>query len=538
MNLSRSAQLGVYGGILIALGSYGSGANRYRGGLVHALGHDWITYGHGQIFCEIVIWVGIALLLISWLRIGRELLFSKGTIRDIVAGSAHDGDAADAAVPANAGGDESTLRRFNSILMAWAIPLALAAPLFSRDVYSYLMQGAMVRDGFDPYTEGAAANPGPMLLEVSADWRNTTTPYGPLHLGIGEVITRIVGDNITVGVILYRIVCLLGFAAIVWSIPRIARELGANPAFAQWLGVLNPLVLLHLIAGMHNEALMVGLVSLALVAALHMEHMRGGLVAAVLIGIGVALKATAVLALPFVVWIVLTRREPIATVQEMLRKIPAIAGVGIVLVAVCVGTLAVVTWLTGSSWGWISEISGNTKVINPLAAPSAVAGVISGVMAWFNDDIGFNVIVSHTRVVSSIIMLVGLVISWFYFRATPRNNVAGMIAAYVVACVFNAVALPWYYASLLTPMGTIRPPRWVVQGTVLFTFILSLSFAGGGNHRFYDVPWMVIITVLGWLAVGWLTTGKFSWKYPWRDDKTAADTDSTVAPLSRSTEVA
>lgn len=87
-------------------------------------------------------------------------------------------------------------------------------------------------------------------------------------------------------------------------------------------------------------------------------------------------------------------------------------------------------------------------------------------------------------------------------------------------------------------MGTIRPPRWVVQGTVLFTFILSLSFAGGGNHRFYDVPWMVIITVLGWLAVGWLTTGKFSWKYSWRDEETAADTDSTVAPLSRSTEVA
>ncbi|STC40574.1 alpha-(1-_6)-mannopyranosyltransferase A [Corynebacterium amycolatum] len=538
MNLSRSAQLGVYGGILIALGSYGSGANRYRGGLVHALGLDWITYGHGQIFCEIVIWVGIALLLISWLRIGRELLFSKGTIRDIVAGSAPSGATADAMAIASTGGDESTLRRFNSILLAWAIPLALAAPLFSRDVYSYLMQGAMVHDGFDPYTEGAAANPGPMLLEVSADWRNTTTPYGPLHLGIGEVITRLVGDNITVGVILYRIVCLLGFAAIVWSIPRIARELGANPAFAQWLGVLNPLVLLHLIAGMHNEALMVGLVSLALVAALCMERMRGGLVAAVLIGIGVALKATAILALPFVVWIVLTRREPIATVQEMLRKIPAIAGVGIALVALCVGTLAVVTWLTGSSWGWISEISGNTKVINPLAAPSAVAGVISGVMAWFNDDIGFNIIVSHTRVVSSVIMLVGLVISWFYFRSTPRNNVAGMIAAYVVACVFNAVALPWYYASLLTPMGTIRPPRWVIQGTVLFTFILSLSFAGGGNHRFYDVPWMVIITVLGWLAVSWLTTGKFTWKYPWRDDKTTADTDSTAAPLPRSTEVA
>ncbi|MDO5029658.1 MAG: alpha-(1-_6)-mannopyranosyltransferase A [Corynebacterium sp.] len=507
MKLSRSALQGVYGGILIALGSYGSGATRYRDGLVHALGLDWITYGHGQIFFEIIIWVGIALLLTSWLRVGRELLFSRRSVAKCVT---------------SAPGDATDLQKFNSILLAWAIPLALSGPLFSRDVYSYLMQGAMVRDGFDPYTEGAAINPGPMLLEVSADWRNTTTPYGPLHLGIGELITSIVGDHVALGVIFYRIVCLVGFAGIVWSIPRIAQALGANPAFAQWLGVLNPLVLLHLIAGMHNEALMVGLVSVALVAALQMQRLTGGIVAAVLLGVGVALKATAVIALPFVVWIVLTRREPIPSVKDMLRKLPAIVGIGIGLVAVCVGTLALVTWLTGSTWGWISEISGNTKVINPLAAPSAVAGVIAAIMGWINDEIAFNIIVHYTRIVSSVIMLVGLVATWFYFRATPRRNVAGMIAAYTVACVFNAVALPWYYASLLTPMGTIRPPKWLVQGTVLFTFILSLSFAGGGNHRFYDAPWMIIVTAIGWLATGWLVNGTFAWKYSWRDEDEAS----------------
>lgn len=65
MNLLRSAQLGAYGGILIALGFRGSGANRYRGDLVHALGLDWITHGHGRAFCEIVIRIGTALLLAS-----------------------------------------------------------------------------------------------------------------------------------------------------------------------------------------------------------------------------------------------------------------------------------------------------------------------------------------------------------------------------------------------------------------------------------------------------------------------------------------
>lgn len=71
---------------------------------------------------------------------------------------------------------------------------------------------------------------------------------------------------------------------------------------------------------------------------------------------------------------------------------------------------------------------------------------------------------------------------------------------------------------------------------MLFAFILSLSFVGDDNHHFYDISWVVIITALDWLAVGWLTTGEFSWKYPWRDDS-GINPDSTVAFLSQSSEV-
>ena len=234
------ARLGFLGALLVAIGSYGAGATRYRGGVVDALGLGWITYGHGFALFETLIWIGIIVLLGGWLLAGRQLIWKNR------------------ATPA-----ETRLNGLNRSLLWWLVPLSLSAPIFSRDIYSYLMQGAMMRDGFDPYSEGAAVNPGPMLLEVSADWRNTTTPYGPLHLGINEVITRIVGDNISIGVVLFRILCIAGFLAIAWAIPRIARELGGDPALAQWLGVLNPLVLLHLVAGLHNESIMVGLVSLA-----------------------------------------------------------------------------------------------------------------------------------------------------------------------------------------------------------------------------------------------------------------------------------
>ena len=288
------AKLGFAGGMLVALGSYGAGATRYRGGVVDALGLGWITYGHGFALFEIFIWIGLVVMLGAWLLAGRRLIWEGR--------ATHDASRRDGRAPAT-----TRLDALNRSLLWWLIPMAVAAPIFSRDIYSYLMQGAMMRDGFDPYTEGAAANPGPMLLEVSADWRNTTTPYGPLHLGIGEVITRIVGDNISVGVALFRVLCIAGFLAIAWSAPRIAAKLGGDPALAQWLGVLNPLVLLHLVAGLHNESIMVGLVSLALVAGLSMPRLRGAVVASVLVGVAVSLKATAVIALPFLVWIAVTR---------------------------------------------------------------------------------------------------------------------------------------------------------------------------------------------------------------------------------------
>ena len=41
--------------------------------------------------------------------------------------------------------------------------------------------------------------------------------------------------------------------------PRLARRCGVAEVSALWLGAANPLLLMHLVAGIHNEALMMGL---------------------------------------------------------------------------------------------------------------------------------------------------------------------------------------------------------------------------------------------------------------------------------------
>ena len=183
---------------------------------------DWIMYGHVKNIGFILSWVALGLLLHCWCLWGRIVYHEETAIRESV-----------------------------KTLVGWIVPLLFASPMYSRDVYSYLVQGAMVRDGFDPYKDGAAVNPGPMLLEVSPDWRNTTTPYGPLHLWIGDGITTLVGSNITIGVFLYKFISVAGYAAIAWAVISIARHIGGNPAVALWLGVANPVVFLHLVGGMH-----------------------------------------------------------------------------------------------------------------------------------------------------------------------------------------------------------------------------------------------------------------------------------------------
>src|SRR6059058_2398382 len=51
------------------------------------------------------------------------------------------------------------------------------------------------------------------------------------------------------------------------SAPNHSARFGVPPQRALWFGALNPLLLLHLIAGMHNDAIMVGLMAAGIYAA-------------------------------------------------------------------------------------------------------------------------------------------------------------------------------------------------------------------------------------------------------------------------------
>ena len=222
----------------------------------------------GQFVSRSAVIIGGALLLQAWLVIGADVL--HGHLRD--------------------------LRRLWAILALWTAPLLLAPPLFSRDVYSYFFQGKLVLAGQDPYTQGVASIPGWFQNGVDPMWQDTPTPYGPLWLALSRGVADIAGDNAYLAVLAFRLLAVCGVALLAWYVPRLAFHCGIDASKALWLAVMNPLVLMHFVAGVHNDALMIGLL---VAGACYAIEGRGALGVALVMGAAMV-KPIALLALPFV----------------------------------------------------------------------------------------------------------------------------------------------------------------------------------------------------------------------------------------------
>src|SRR6202045_5449775 len=342
----RPALLGFLGAALITTGGLGAGSTKQHDPLLESLHLSWLRFGHGLVLSSVLLWLGVALMLIAWWWLGRRVVA---------------GDASKYTMVATTG--------------FWLAPLLMSVPVFSRDTYSYLAQGALLRDGLDPYAVGPIENPNPLLDNVSPIWTITTAPYGPTFIMIARLVTMLVGHHVIAGPMLLRLCMLPGLALLIWATPRLARHLGANAPIALWICVLNPLVLIHLMGGVHNEMLMVGLM-MAGIALTMDRHPVAGIA---LVAVGVAVKATPALALPFLVWVWVRQ------LRERRRRGQATAfaeaAVGSVLIFVAV--FAVLSAAAGVGLGWLTAPAGSGKIINWLTLPTAAANLINVVGGLF-----------------------------------------------------------------------------------------------------------------------------------------------------------
>jgi hypothetical protein len=184
-----------------------------------------------------------------------------------------------------------------SVVAGAVVLFLLAPPLLSQDVFSYIAYARLgARHGLDPYVVVPAAVPHDAVLPF-VGWREAVSAYGPLFtlatypLGLW-LLKCVAGASV------------IGIAAVA---ARAAGRRGADPMRAAVLIGLNPIVLVDVIGGAHNDALTVLLVT-AVVAMLGRNEIAAG---ASVVG-SAALKASALVAAPFALLASRGRRELLA----------------------------------------------------------------------------------------------------------------------------------------------------------------------------------------------------------------------------------
>lgn len=388
-------------------------------------------------------------------------------------------------------------------LVMWIFPLLFAPPLLSKDVYSYLAQSAIGFRGMDPYTYSPMRGLGVdhvLSLSVPNLWKDTPAPYGPLFLWIGEQITRVTGETITVAVFLHRLVALVGVALIIWALPRLARRCGVSSVAALWLGAMNPLLILHLVGGIHNEALMIGMMLVGVEwcfraiydadslwsPARRLPSAAGWLLlgGAAMIAASAMIKVTSLLALGFV-GVALARRwgatlpalrnapwrQWWARSKQTVRALAAAAAVTgavavLVVVAICLGT--------GLGFGWTSTTTTGGIVRSWMSMPTLLSVVSGRIGLWLGLGEQTQAILDVARPIGQLIAA-AFVVRWLLAVLSGRiHPLGGLGIAMATVIIFFPFVQAWYLLWAIIPLAAWATTRWFRVGTVVISAIIAV----------------------------------------------------------------
>jgi alpha-1,6-mannosyltransferase len=319
-----------------------------------------------------------------------------------------------------------------------------------------------VRHGLDPYVHPPRAAPAdPAYAHVT--WIKTTSVYGPLFTLVTYPLAWL---PVGVAVAVLKAAAALSVLGIALLVSRMAAWRGADPLRAAAFVALNPLVLVHVVGGAHNDGLTMLLVTLSVAALLSAREFSGG--AALLAAI--ATKASAAFLAPFA--LIATGRNvkpprptglnvqegetyrPVGTAGGAFRPVVRLV-VGALGTALLVGVGA---WLA-FGWDWLHgfELAGeNQNRTSHLSIPTTFAR-ISG--------LGLN----GCRLAAVLLFaaLVAYLLAW-----TWRGGDWVRAAAWTAFGLLLATAwlLPWY---LLWPLPLVaisrdRPLQLLTLGLTAF----------------------------------------------------------------------
>jgi len=469
---------------------------------------------------------GAVMMALAWLMLGRFALGSRRMSRS----------------------------QLDRTLLLWMLPLLIAPPMYSKDVYSYLAQSQISRIGLNPYKVGPAPGLGldhVFTLSVPSLWRETPAPYGPLFLWIGRGISTLTGENIVAAVLCHRVVVLIGVGLIVWATPRLARRCGVAEVSALWLGAANPLLMMHLVAGIHNEALMLGLmltgtefalrgidgaagsVRLASGAAgpaasssgaagpllprpLHWPHAReqwaqwtplGMLLAGtVLITMSSQVKLPGLLALGFVAMALASRWG--GTIKPFFQASALMASVSLAV-------MALIGRVSSLGFGWIFTL-GTANVVRSWMSPPTLLALGTGqvgILLGLGDHT--TAVLSLTRAMG--VLIISITVTWLLLSVLRGrlHPVGGLGVALGATVLLFPVVQPWYLLWAIIPLAAWATRPGFRIATIAVTLIVGIFGPTANGDRF--ALFQIIDATLASFVIVLLLIALTFHRLPWRN---------------------
>jgi alpha-1,6-mannosyltransferase len=410
-------------------------------------------------------------------------------------------------------------------LLLWTLPLLIAPPMYSKDVYSYLAQSQISLEGLDPYRVGPASGLGlghVFTLSVPTLWRETPAPYGPLFLWIGRGISALTGENIVAAVLCHRLVVLVGVGLIVWATPRLARRCGVAEVSALWLGAANPLLIMHLVAGVHNEALMLGLMLAGAEFALRgIDAPRmlptswrpgpdweplGMLVAgAILITLSSQVKLPSLLALGFVT---------VALAYRCGGNLRALLLAGGGMAGLSLAVMALVGWASGLGFGWIYTL-GTANVVRSWMSPPTLLALGTGqvgILLGLGDHT--TAVLGLTRGIG--VLIITVMVAWLLmavFRGR-LHPIGGLGVALGVTVLLFPVVQPWYLLWAIIPLAAWASRTGFRLAAIVITLVVGIfgPTANGDRFALFQIVDATVASTIIVLLLIALTYRRLPWR--------------------------
>ncbi len=321
------------------------------------------------------------------------------------------------------------VRRVVLVVVVWSVPLLLAPPLFSRDVYTYAAQGEMMSHHINPYDYGPSVLGATPFNELADTvWSNTESPYGPTFLSADGVLDQASGHGILADLVLLRLLEVAGIALMVAATPTLARALKRDPAHAVLLGAGSPLILLSLLAGAHNDALMIGL----LMAGLAVARRCGTVPGVILCALAAGVKSPAALGVLFLGWV---WAGPGASTR---RRIAHTAVAGLIALA----TMEVVALVSGTGWGWVrttTTADASFTGVTPVNIVARAASILSHIVQ-------VPISVMDMRPIFSVLgLLIAVYVGWRLLLRSPEDGVVRCLGlTLLVLALLGPIVWAWY----------------------------------------------------------------------------------------------